>query len=167
VAGWYLSDPIVGITGSNGKTTTTVLLGKMLEASGFPTFVGGNIGVALSSAVDRVERGSIIVAELSSFQLEAIRDFRPHVAVLLNISPNHLDRHPSFEAYAQAKRQIFRNQRADDYAILNADDPWVLSLGPPWRAARCSLAGCSSFPAASLFEWDCRVPHGESGAGPF
>src|SRR5208337_4038809 len=130
VASWYLRDPIVGITGSNGKTTTTTLLGKMLEASGFPTFVGGNIGVPLSAAVDQVTTGSIIVAELSSFQLEAIHDFRPHVAVLLNISPNHLDRHPSFQAYAQAKRQIFRNQRAEDYAILNADDPWVRSLSP-------------------------------------
>jgi UDP-N-acetylmuramoylalanine--D-glutamate ligase len=130
VASWYLTDPIVGVTGSNGKTTTTTLLGTMLEASGFPTFVGGNIGVPLSSAVDRVTTGSIIVAELSSFQLEAIRDFRPHVAVLLNISPNHLDRHPSFEAYAQAKRQIFRNQEAEDYAILNADDPWVRGLSP-------------------------------------
>jgi UDP-N-acetylmuramoylalanine--D-glutamate ligase len=130
VAGWYLKSPIVGITGSNGKTTTTALLGKMLEASGFPTFVGGNIGVALSSAVDQVSPDSIVVAELSSFQLETIRDFRPHVAVLLNISPNHLDRHASFEAYAQAKRQIFRNQGAEDYAILNADDPWVRSLGP-------------------------------------
>src|SRR5271157_5892109 len=130
VASWYLRDPIVGVTGSNGKTTTTTLLGKMLEASGFSTFVGGNIGVALSSAVETVKPGTIVVAELSSFQLEAIRDFRPHVAVLLNISPNHLDRHPTFEAYAQAKRQIFRNQRADDYAVLNADDPWVRSLGP-------------------------------------
>jgi len=130
VAGWYMDAPIVGVTGSNGKTTTTTLLGKMLEASGFSTFVGGNIGVALSSAVESLKPGSIVVAELSSFQLEAIRDFRPHVAVLLNISPNHLDRHPTFEAYAQAKRQIFRNQRADDYAVLNADDPWVRSLGP-------------------------------------
>jgi UDP-N-acetylmuramoylalanine--D-glutamate ligase len=130
VAGWYMDAPIVGVTGSNGKTTTTTLLGKMLEASGFSTFVGGNIGVALSTAVESVKPGSIVVAELSSFQLEAIREFRPHVAVLLNISPNHLDRHPTFEAYAQAKRQIFRNQRADDFAVLNADDPWVRSLGP-------------------------------------
>jgi UDP-N-acetylmuramoylalanine--D-glutamate ligase len=130
VAGWYMDAPIVGVTGSNGKTTTTTLLGKMLEASGFSTFVGGNIGVALSTAVESVKSGSIVVAELSSFQLEAIREFRPHVAVLLNISPNHLDRHPTFEAYAQAKRQIFRNQRADDFAVLNADDPWVRSLGP-------------------------------------
>ena len=130
VASWYMKGPIVGITGSNGKTTTTALLGKMLEASGLPAFVGGNIGVPLSSAVDAINPDSIIVAELSSFQLEAIQDFRPHVAVLLNISPNHLDRHPSLEAYAQAKRQIFRNQQVEDYAILNADDPWVCGLSP-------------------------------------
>jgi UDP-N-acetylmuramoylalanine--D-glutamate ligase len=146
VAGWYLSAPIVGVTGSNGKTTTALLLGKMLEASGFPTFVGGNIGVALSSAVDRVDTGSIVVAELSSFQLEAIRDFRPHVAVLLNISPNHLDRHPSFEAYAQAKRQIFRNQRAEDYAILNADDPWVRSLGPALASRKVFFSRLQQIP---------------------
>jgi UDP-N-acetylmuramoylalanine--D-glutamate ligase len=130
LAGWYLRGPVVGVTGSNGKTTTTALLGKMLEASGFPTFVGGNIGVPLSSAVDRVSETSIIIAELSSFQLEAIQDFHPRVAVLLNVSPNHLDRHPSLEAYTRAKRQIFRNQQAEDYAILNADDPWVRGLSP-------------------------------------
>ena len=146
VAGWYLSDPIVGVTGSNGKTTTTALLGKMLEASGFPTFVGGNIGVPLSSAVDRVTTGSIIVAELSSFQLEAIQDFHPHVAVLLNISPNHLDRHPSFEAYAQAKRQIFRNQRAEDYAILNADDPWVCGLSPALASQKVFFSRSQQIP---------------------
>ena len=101
----------MGITGSNGKTTTTSLLGDMLKASGFPTFVGGNIGNALSSAVDHAPPGTKFVTELSSFQLEGIHEFRPHVAVMLNLSPNHLDRHPSLEAYAQAKRQIFRNQR--------------------------------------------------------
>jgi len=127
-ASWFLEGTVVGITGSNGKTTTATLLGRILEASGFPTFVGGNIGVPLSSAVDHVVPGTILVTELSSFQLEAIQDFRPHVAVFLNLSPNHLDRHPSFESYAQAKRQIFRNQRANDYAILNADDPAVSSL---------------------------------------
>jgi UDP-N-acetylmuramoylalanine--D-glutamate ligase len=146
VAGWYLRDLIVGVTGSNGKTTTTALLGKMLAASGFPTFVGGNIGVPLSSAVDGVTTGSIIVAELSSFQLEAIRDFRPHVAVLLNLSPNHLDRHPSFEAYAQAKRQIFRNQRAEDYAILNADDPWVRSLSPALASRKVFFSRLQQIP---------------------
>ena len=146
VAGWFMNVPIVGVTGSNGKTTTTALLGKMLKASGFPTFVGGNIGVALTSAVAQVGRGSIVVAELSSFQLEAIRDFRPHVAVLLNISPNHLDRHPSFEAYAQAKRQIFRNQRADDYAILNADDPWVRSLAPALASQKVFFSRLQQIP---------------------
>jgi UDP-N-acetylmuramoylalanine--D-glutamate ligase len=146
VASWYLRDPIVGVTGSNGKTTTTTLLGQMLEASGFPTFVGGNIGIPLSSAVDRVATGSIVVAELSSFQLEAIHDFRPHVAVLLNISPNHLDRHPSFEAYAQAKRQIFRNQGPGDYAILNADDPWVRGLGPALLSRRVFFSRVQQVP---------------------
>ena len=127
-ASWFLEGTIVGVTGSNGKTTTTSLLGDMLKASGFPTFVGGNIGNALSSAVDQAQPGTKFVTELSSFQLEGIHNFRPHVAVMLNLSPNHLDRHPSFEAYGQAKRQIFRNQGQQDYAVLNADDPWVAGL---------------------------------------
>jgi UDP-N-acetylmuramoylalanine--D-glutamate ligase len=128
VASWFLEGTLVGITGSNGKTTTTSLLGDMLKASGFPTFVGGNIGNALSSAVDHAKPGTRFVTELSSFQLEGIHEFRPHVAVMLNLSPNHLDRHPSLQAYAQAKQQIFRNQGARDYAVLNADDPWVAGL---------------------------------------
>jgi UDP-N-acetylmuramoylalanine--D-glutamate ligase len=127
-ATWFLEGTMVGVTGSNGKTTTTALLGDMLKASGFPTFVGGNIGNALSLAVDHARPGTMFVTELSSFQLEAIREFRPDVAVVLNFSPNHLDRHASLQAYAQAKRQIFRNQRAQDFAILNVDDPWVSAL---------------------------------------
>jgi UDP-N-acetylmuramoylalanine--D-glutamate ligase len=127
-ASWFLEGTLVGITGSNGKTTTTALLGDMLKGSGFPTFVGGNIGNALSSAVDHAQPGTKFVTELSSFQLEGIHEFRPQVAVMLNLSPNHLDRHPSLQAYAEAKRQIFRNQRAQDYAVLNADDPWVAGL---------------------------------------
>ena len=127
-ASWYLQGTLVGVTGSNGKTTTTALLGDMLKASGFPTFVGGNIGNALSLAVDHTAAGTKFVTELSSFQLEGIQKFRPHVAVMLNLSPNHLDRHPSLEAYAHAKRQIFRNQDKRDYAVLNADDPWVAGL---------------------------------------
>jgi UDP-N-acetylmuramoylalanine--D-glutamate ligase len=127
-ASWFLEGTFVGITGSNGKTTTTSLLGKMLKASGFSTFVGGNIGNALSQAVDNAPPGTMFVTELSSFQLEGIHEFRPHVAVMLNLSPNHLDRHPSLEAYAQAKQRIFRNQTAQDFAVLNADDPWVAGL---------------------------------------
>jgi UDP-N-acetylmuramoylalanine--D-glutamate ligase len=129
-ASWFLKGRLVGITGSNGKTTTTTLLGRMLQASGFNTFVGGNIGVPLISAVDQTAPDSISVAELSSFQLEAVRDFRVNVAVLLNISPNHLDRHPSFDAYVTAKAGIFRNQTADDWAVLNADDATVMSFSP-------------------------------------
>jgi UDP-N-acetylmuramoylalanine--D-glutamate ligase len=129
-ASWFLEGILVGVTGSNGKTTTTTLLGKMLEASGFSTFVGGNIGVPLISAVGETSRDSMVVTELSSFQLEAIQTLRPHVAVLLNVTPNHLDRHPSFDAYLEAKARIFRNQTLADYAVLNADDATVMSLAP-------------------------------------
>ena len=89
-ASWFLEGTLVGVTGSNGKTTTTSLLGDMLKASGFPTFVGGNIGNALSSAVDHAKPGTKFVTELSSFQLEGIHEFRPHVAVMLNLSPTTL-----------------------------------------------------------------------------
>src|SRR5581483_1730002 len=129
-ASCFLKGTLLGVTGSNGKTTTTTLLGKMLEASGFPTFVAGNIGTPLSAAIGQVTPESMVVAELSSFQLERVRDFRTHVAVLLNLSPNHLDRHPDFESYVRAKARIFRNQKEEDFAILNADDPVVLSLAP-------------------------------------
>jgi UDP-N-acetylmuramoylalanine--D-glutamate ligase len=129
-ASWFLTNRLVGITGTNGKTTTTALLGKMLETSGIPAFVGGNIGVPLISAVDRVSPETILVTELSSFQLEAIQNFRVHVAVLLNITPNHLDRHASFPDYVRAKAKIFSNLGAEDYAVLNADDSNVMSLAP-------------------------------------
>lgn len=129
-ASWFFQGTLAGITGTNGKTTTTTLLGKMLEASEFTTYVAGNIGVPLISAVDFFSPESVVVAELSSFQLEAIRNFRPHVAVLLNIAENHLDRHETFAAYVSAKAQIFRNQQPGDFAVLNADDPVVMSLAP-------------------------------------
>jgi UDP-N-acetylmuramoylalanine--D-glutamate ligase len=136
VASWFLKGRLAGITGTNGKTTTTILLGRILEASGFSTFVGGNIGVPLLSAVDLDPPAAMIVSELSSFQLETISSFRPHVAVLLNLSPNHLDRHPNFEAYIAAKARIFSNQTQDDYAILNADDDNVMKLVPPIRSQK-------------------------------
>lgn len=154
VAGWFLQGTLVGITGSNGKTTTTALLGKMLEASGFPTWVGGNIGVPLISAVGRAAPGSIVVAELSSFQLEAIDTFHPRVALLLNITPNHLDRHPSFEAYVEAKAQIFRNATAADYAVLNADDPTVMSLVPRIRGRKMFFSLTQPLPAGLLVSGD-------------
>ncbi len=145
-ASWYLQGPIVGITGSNGKTTTTALLGKMIKASGFSTFVGGNIGVPLISAVDRTSPETILVTELSSFQLEAIQSFRPHVAVLLNLTPNHLDRHPSFEAYVAAKARIFLNQTEQDWAVLNADDPAVMNLALTIKSRKVFFSRRRSLP---------------------
>jgi UDP-N-acetylmuramoylalanine--D-glutamate ligase len=141
VASWYLRGTLLGITGSNGKTTTATLLGDMLKASGYPTFVGGNVGIPLSSAVGRTPAPAMFVTELSSFQLEGIQEFHPHVAVFLNLSPNHLDRHPDFSTYARAKAQIFRNQTAADYAILNADDPEVMKLAAD-IASRKVLFSC-------------------------
>ena len=136
VASWFLKGKLAGITGTNGKTTTTTLLGKIMEASGFSTFVGGNIGVPLLSAVDQEPPASVVVAELSSFQLETIDTFRPHVAALLNLTPNHLDRHPDFETYVAAKARIFSNQTEDDYAILNADDENIMKLAPSIRSQK-------------------------------
>jgi UDP-N-acetylmuramoylalanine--D-glutamate ligase len=135
-ASWFLDSPLIGITGSNGKTTTTSLLGEILEASAFPAFVGGNIGVPLISAVGEVTKDTLVVTELSSFQLEGTQTFRPRVAVLLNITPNHLDRHPTLEAYVRAKARIFANQTSDDFAILNADDPAVMSIAPSLAAQK-------------------------------
>jgi UDP-N-acetylmuramoylalanine--D-glutamate ligase len=145
-AGWYLKGPIVGITGSNGKTTTTSLLGKMIKGSGFSTFVGGNIGTPLISAVDKTTQDTVLVTELSSFQLEAIQAFRPRVAVLLNLTPNHLDRHPTFEAYMNAKAQIFRNQTEQDWAVLNADDPAVMNLAPSIKSRKVFFSRRRSLP---------------------
>lgn len=113
---------IVGITGSNGKTTTTTLIGELLKNAGIETQVGGNIGMPLLDLAMSSTDETWTVAELSSFQLETIKDFRANVAICLNVTPNHLDRYDSFTDYAAAKHRIFMNQTADDVAILNADD---------------------------------------------
>lgn len=113
-----LTNPLVGVTGTNGKTTTTALLGAMLEAAAWPVEVAGNIGRPLTSLVGTSDSGAWIVCELSSFQLEDIDTLRPRVAVLLNLEPDHIDRHGSFEAYAAAKLRVFENQRPDDTAVV-------------------------------------------------
>ncbi|AFM42640.1 UDP-N-acetylmuramoylalanine--D-glutamate ligase [Desulfosporosinus acidiphilus SJ4] len=120
----------VGVTGTNGKTTTTSLIGELAKRTGRPTVVAGNIGVALSGKVAGMDEKGIVVAELSSFQLEFIHKLRVHVAALLNLTPDHLDRHGSIENYLEAKARIFENQRETDLAILNWDDPYVRELGP-------------------------------------
>jgi UDP-N-acetylmuramoylalanine--D-glutamate ligase len=122
LAAQFLSGPIVAITGSNGKTTTTTLVGEILATSGVPTLVGGNIGTAAISLVEQATSETVVVLEVSSFQLETIQTFRPKVAVILNITPDHLDRHRTFAAYTDAKARIFENQQAGDFAIVNADD---------------------------------------------
>ena len=134
LAGQFLSGPIVAITGANGKTTTTSLAGEIVLAGKFPTLVGGNIGTPAISFVDQAGPATWIVLEVSSFQLETIVEFRPKIAVILNITPDHLDRHKTFENYVNAKARIFENQRAEDFAVLNADDPATAGLADRTRA---------------------------------
>ncbi len=114
--------PIIGITGSSGKGTTATLVAQILQAAGRKTYLGENIGLPLIEKVEEIDPGAVVVAELSSFQLEVL-DRSPHIASILNIRPNHLDRHKSMEAYTAAKLNILRYQAADDWAILNKDDP--------------------------------------------
>nr|HEV7954486.1 UDP-N-acetylmuramoyl-L-alanine--D-glutamate ligase [Candidatus Acidoferrales bacterium] len=126
----FLRGKLVAITGSNGKTTTTALVGHIFESAGAPTIVAGNIGIPLISRVSETSDSSVTVLEASSFQLELIDQFRPDIALLLNVTPDHLDRHPSLEAYAKAKARIFENQAESDAAILNADDEGAQQLTP-------------------------------------
>ena len=140
LAAQFLPGRIVAITGSNGKTTTTTLTGEILTAGGLPTLVGGNIGTPAISLVERAKPDHIIVLEVSSFQLETIQTFRPKMAVILNITPDHLDRHRTFAAYAGAKGRIFENQQADDFAVLNADDPNCVALAEGIRAHICWIS---------------------------
>ncbi len=118
----FLRGRLIGVTGSNGKTTTTSLIGHILAGSGKPVSVAGNIGTPLIAHVDESKNDSITVVELSSFQLELIDSFRPDISVLLNLTPDHLDRHSSFEDYARAKLRIFANQTERDAVVINADD---------------------------------------------
>jgi UDP-N-acetylmuramoylalanine--D-glutamate ligase len=126
----FLRGKLIAITGSNGKTTTTSLVAHILTTAGIPTLIGGNIGVPLLSLVDSSSDSTVTVAEISSFQLETIDAFRPEIGVLLNLTPDHLDRHASFDEYAAAKLRMFENQLDRDAAILNADDPEVTRRMP-------------------------------------
>jgi UDP-N-acetylmuramoylalanine--D-glutamate ligase len=126
----FLRGKLVAITGSNGKTTTTALVAHILQTANIPTLVGGNIGTPLLALVERSTDPSVTVAEVSSFQLETIESFRPEIGVLLNLTPDHLDRHGTFEEYACAKMRMFENQLERDIAVLNADDPEVTKRMP-------------------------------------
>ncbi len=128
LAAAFFPGTIVAITGSNGKTTTTTLAGEVIANGGFSVAVGGNIGTPAISLVDTATDDTIAVLEVSSFQLETIQNFRPRIAVVLNITPDHLDRHRTFAVYTDAKARIFENQGPDDFVVFNADDPTCVGL---------------------------------------
>ncbi len=140
----YLRTPVIAITGTNGKTTVTTLIGDLLRASGMNPFVGGNIGTPLTDYLLTEQTADWLVLEVSSFQLDAAGDFRPEIGILLNLSPDHLDRYPSYDAYALAKLNLFAHQRPGDVAILNGDDldtarltEGYPGLRPGWQERRC------------------------------
>jgi UDP-N-acetylmuramoylalanine--D-glutamate ligase len=128
LAGRFLRGRMIGVTGSNGKTTVTTLIGELMQAAGADVIVGGNIGTPLTSLIEKTTDSTWTVAELSSFQLEMIDSLRVHVAVVTNITPDHLDRHGSFENYVRAKHRVFSNQVEDDWAVLNGQDQGVADI---------------------------------------
>ena len=140
LASRWLRGRLVAVTGTKGKSTTVVVTARMLEAGGCRAVVGGNIGVALSSQVEDSTPDAVHVVEVSSFQLELTETFRPWIAVCLNLSPDHLDRHASFEEYAGAKARVFANQTPDDAMVINADDPHVLAIARAGRARALRFA---------------------------
>jgi UDP-N-acetylmuramoylalanine--D-glutamate ligase len=160
----WLRGRVVAITGTKGKSTTTTLTGRMLEAGGHRVLVGGNIGHALSAQVEASTEETIHVVEASSFQLETIETFRPWIAVLLNFSPDHLDRHATVEAYAAAKSRIFINQTATDWAVLNADDPAIAPIASAAPSRRLEFSMTDSLASGVLVRGDeivRRTPDGD------
>src|SRR2546425_7444524 len=170
LASRFISEPIFGITGTNGKSTATARCGHLLATAGLRVFTGGNLGNALSNRVFAGDRLDATVCELSSYQLESIVSLRCAAATALNVTPDHLDRYPSLDAYAAAKERIFENQRAGDAAVLNLADARVAAMRTPagvlrrgfdprgrnagaagWRRSRSVLA-------ADGAEYDLRAP---------
>lgn len=124
-ASWFCKGKVIAITGTNGKTTTTTLIGEMFKDAGYKTFVCGNIGIAFSDIVEETDDRSIVVLETSSFQLDNIKDFKPFIAIMLNATPDHMDRYESFEKYVESKMRIAENQNESDYFVFNYDDELV------------------------------------------
>jgi UDP-N-acetylmuramoylalanine--D-glutamate ligase len=131
LASRMINTPMIGVTGTNGKSTVTALLGSMIENAGFEVFVGGNIGTPLIAYAAGERRADYVVVEVSSFQLDTIETFSPFVSVVLNISPDHLDRYPDYETYVKSKLRIFSNQGPGQYVILNDDDKMLSSIEIP------------------------------------
>ena len=136
LASRWLRGRVIAVTGTKGKSTTTTLIGRMLEADGRPVLVGGNIGVPLSAQVDASTPDTVHVVEASSFQLETTTTFKPWIALWLNLADDHLDRHPDMASYAAAKARVLANQDAGDTAVLNADDPVVVAQSATTAAQR-------------------------------
>jgi len=158
LASRWLRGRMLAVTGTKGKSTTATLLGRMLTAAGRTVLVGGNIGLPLSAQVEASTAETLHVVEASSFQLETTTTFRPWIAVWLNVADDHLDRHPNLEAYVAAKARIFANQTADDWAVVNADDPVVTaqSEGIAARRVRFALANRITDGVAPDGEWIVR-----------
>lgn len=144
LASRWLRGRVIAVTGTKGKSTTTTLLGRMIAADGKRVLVGGNIGVPLSSQVDESTPDTIHAVEVSSFQLETTTTFRPWIALWLNLAADHLDRHPSVEAYADAKARIFANQRAEDWAVVNLDDAIVMAYSEGIASKRVGFSPLGS-----------------------
>jgi UDP-N-acetylmuramoylalanine--D-glutamate ligase len=164
LASRWLQGRVIAITGTKGKSTTTALTGRVLEAAGFQVTVGGNIGAPLSTQVARSTPETLHVVEASSFQLEQIDTFHPWIAVMLNFSPDHLDRHPDVTAYGAAKGRIFENQAEGDWAVINADDPAVLELARRSRATKRLFARSGAIAEGTVVEGDWIVDRRREGA---
>ncbi len=154
LAARFIREPIVAVTGTNGKTTTTELIGQMLRESGRTVFVGGNIGNPLIGYVAAGEAVDVVVAEISSFQLDTSETFRPRVAVLLNITADHLDRYPDFEAYTAAKFRIFENQQPADIAVINLADPVIRRLAHRIKSRKLAWGRVTATEEGALLEED-------------
>ena len=148
----FLRGPVIAITGSNGKTTTTSLVGHILKSANVPAQVGGNIGFAASDMIPTSNFMQWNVLELSSFQLETVNEFRAEIAAVLNVTPNHLDRHGTFDVYAAAKGNIFRNQRSGDWAVLNAANPTSAAFAKTTSARKAYFCGAEAHKSGDEIE---------------
>ena len=160
----WVKGPVIAVTGTKGKSTTTTLVGRMLRAAGREVLVGGNIGVPLSAQVDDSTPQTVHVVEVSSFQLETTTTFRPWISLWLNFAADHLDRHPNIGAYADAKARIFANQTAADWAVVNADDPVVMDKAAGARAQQVHFSPHGSVDQGFAADGDWIVRRTASGA---
>ncbi len=159
----FVEGPVIAVTGTKGKSTTATLIGRMLEAAGRGVRLGGNIGLPLSAQVAGSGPDTLHVVEVSSFQLETTVTFRPWIAVVLNLSPDHLDRHGTLEAYRAAKARVFANQQADDWAVVNADDAGARAVAAAAPSRRLEFARTAPLSAGVTVAGDAIVHRGPAG----